>query len=149
MGGIPAAIYYDAGRVEDATGWSPAAARWVAGALVPIVNVSVGLAYLVDRRVRLSGTTSGDVSETWYRGVLVGLVAPILGLLAFGVSETVGALAFFYGVLFLPFAVYFDAEYVESATDWDPNEEWWAVGSLLFGPFVGAAYLLRRRQALD
>ena len=146
---IPAAIYYDANRVEETTGWSPETMRWVAGALVPIFNVSVGLAYLVDREVRLSGTTSGDVSETWFKGVLVGITAPILGLALVGVSTMIGTLVFFYGLLFLPFAVYFDAEYVEDATDWDPNEEWWAVGALFFGPLVGGAYLLRRRQALD
>ncbi|WP_135853386.1 hypothetical protein [Halorussus salinus] len=146
---VPATIYYDANRVEDATGWSPETTRWVVGGFVPIFNVSVGLAYLVDRHVRLSGTAPGEVSETWFKGVLVGLLAPLVGTGLVLVSTAVGALVFFYGALFLPFAVYFDAEYVEDATDWDPNEELWAVASLFLGPLAGGAYLLRRSQALD
>lgn len=146
---IPATIYCDGNHVENVTGWSPETTRWAAGSLFPIVNLSVGLAYLVDRHVRLSGTTPGETSETWFKGIFVGIFAPIFALVLAIASTVIGALVFVYGALFLPFAVNFDIQYVEKATDWDPNEELWTVAALFLGPLAGGAYLLRRRQMLD
>ncbi|UPW01619.1 hypothetical protein M0R88_05830 [Halorussus gelatinilyticus] len=149
---IPGAMYFDISRVSEVAGWPSKTGRWLAGAAVPIANVPVGMAYLVDREVRLSGTTAGDVSELWYKSVLVSVGLMVIGYVTMGLFGAFGAAVFVYGWFFLPFALYFDAEYVEDATDWDPNEELWALGALLdvvFAPLVGGGYLVRRRQALN
>lgn len=150
--GIPTATYLDISRVSDVGGWSPKTGRWLAGALVPVVNVPVGAAYLVDREVRLSGVTSGDVSELWYKSILASMGLMLVGYGTMSALGAFGAAVFAYGWVFLPFALYFDAEYVEDAIDWDPNEKLWTLGAALavvLAPLVGGLYLVRRHQALD
>lgn len=146
---IPAATYFDATRIEAATDWSPGTTRWILGGLVPVLNVSVAVAYLVDRHVRLSGTTSGDVSEIWFEALVASMLTFPAALAVDFVSTDAATVVFAYGWLFMPFAVYFDAEYVEDATDWDPNKELWAVVAFLTWILGTGAYLLRRWRALD
>ena len=147
--GIPAAIYFDADRVEDATGWSPETTRWIVGGLVPVFNVPVGAAYLLDRHVRLSGTAPGEISDVWFKALIAAMLSLPVALAIDPISGNAATMLFGYGWWFMPFAVYFDAEYVEEATDWDPNKELWAVAALFTWIFGAGAYLLRRHQALD
>lgn len=144
---IPALLYYDGTRVEESTHWSPKQLRWAGAGLVPIANVAIGAAYLVERRVRLSGTTASDAAGTWNRSVITGLVLTVVGFILVGSLTNVGVPLFLYSYAFLPFAVYFDAKYTDEATDWNPNGRGWAAAALL-GPLGVIAYLLVRRGEL-
>ncbi|MFC4450667.1 hypothetical protein [Halorussus aquaticus] len=149
IGAIPVGIYLDAEQVKDGTSWSPTPNPWIIGGMIPIANVAVGLAYLVERHVRLSGITSGERSGVWYKALLTSVAALPLALTINPVSEIVSVAIFGYSWCFTPLAVYFDAEYVEDASDWEPKEELWAV-AVFFTSILGAgAYLLRRYQKLD
>ncbi|NEU55298.1 hypothetical protein [Halorussus sp. MSC15.2] len=147
--GIPAGIYLDGKRLEDATGRSVKTALWTVGGAVPLLNYSVAIAYLLDRRVTLSGPTSGEGSERWYKGIFASLAAIPVAVALSGLSEATAGMVLFVGWTFLPFAVYFDAEYVEETTDWDPNEELWAIAVIVFGLFAAVPYLVKRRVELD
>lgn len=146
---IPAAIYFDADRIETATGWSPNTTRWFAGGLVPVFNVPVGIAYLVDRHVRLSGLTPGEASGIWFKALVAAMLMLPLALTIDSIAENVAAVLFGYGWWFTPFAVYFDAKYVRDATDWDPSSGLWAVATFFTLVFGTGAYLLRRHQMTD
>lgn len=150
--GIPASMYRDLQHVREDLGWDTDATPWVAGGLVPLFNVPVGTAYLIDRYVRTVGVQPGELSSTWFYAILAGVLATFAWIPTVLVNPGVGLLALSYGFLFLPLAVYFDAEYVEDATDWNPDEEQWAIGTFLatlvgLGFLVAAAYLLRRSGA--
>ena len=119
--------------------------RGSAGVLVPIFTVPVGIAYPVDRHVRLSEVGPGETSGIWFKTLLASPTM-LLALAIDPVSETAAGVAFGYGWWFMPFAVYFDAEYVGDATDWNPNSELWAVATFFTWIFGGGAYLLRRHQ---
>jgi hypothetical protein len=53
------------------------------------------------------------------------------------------------GWTFLPFAVYFDAEYVGNSADWNPNGETWTALTVLFGILGAGGYLVKRHAELD
>lgn len=148
---IPVLLYVDANRIEDATGWSPETRRWVAGAVIPGVNVPVTAAYLLDRHVRLRGVTAGDAPRTWFWAIVGSLALSVASFALYDpTSENVFVVMLFgFGWLFLPFAVYFDAEYVGHATDWDPNEGLWAAVAFLAWIVGTGAYLYKRSTALD
>lgn len=146
---IPALLYYDGKRVEESTHWSPERLRWAAGGLIPLFNVSVGIAYLLERHVRLSGTTPSEAADTWHRALVIGAVLSVVGFALVTPVVNIGAPLFFYSYAFLPFAAYFDAKYTGDATDWNPSEKQWAAGAALFGLLGAVAYLLIRRNELD
>lgn len=152
---IPLAVFYDLRSVKETLDWDTSTGTWVAGCLVPLFNPAVGLAYLVDRHVRASGVGEGQISDVWYKAAIFGAVAPIVGLALTPLSAGLGAVVWSYSIVLLPLAIYFDAEYVEDATDWDPNEEAWAIVAFLAawtivgGTLVGGVYLARRASKLD
>jgi len=65
------------------------------------------------------------------------------------VSENAAVVMFGYGWWFVPVAVYFDAEYVGDANDWDPMSGLWAVVAFFTWIFGTGAYLLRRNRMTD
>lgn len=146
---IPTAMYLDVERVRERLDWDTQTSTWLIGGLLPMVNVAVGAAYLVDRHVQTRGLEGRRVSETWYRVVLASIALPVVAVLATLVHAGIGTLLFVTSMVALPIAIYFDAEYVEAATDWDPREGPWVVAaavSLLVGLWwlVGLAYAIRR-----
>lgn len=85
------------------------------------------------------------VSDKWYAGVALGLVASLAGLVvpdAFGPTE----ILFLAGWLLIPMSIYFDREWVRSATRWDPELPAWLLLTAvpLLNLVVGSAYLFRR-----
>jgi hypothetical protein len=77
--GIAALLYFDGKRVTESTDWSPSYARWAAAALVPILNVSVGTAYLVERHAQFSETGASDVADAWHRALIAAVVLSVVG----------------------------------------------------------------------
>lgn len=147
--GIPVAMYVDMERVKERLGWDTKRSTWLVGGILPLVNVPVGAAYLVDRHVQTRGVEGRRVSQAWYRVVLASIALPVVAIVATVIHPGLGTLLFVTSMVALPIAIYFDAEYVEAATDWDPREGPWVVAaavSLLVGLWwlVGLAYAIKR-----
>lgn len=147
--GIPAAIYYDLGRVKERVDWDTSPAGWIVGGLIPLVNVAVGIAYLVDRHVRVRELSYAEAAQAWQKALIASVLMPIAAFPLEALSTGLAASLFFYGLLLAPLAVYLDAEYVEELTEWDPFEEAWALLALVVPVFGAGAYLLRRMGAMD
>lgn len=149
---LPIAVYTDMKKVKEKIPWDTDEGPWVLGCLVPLFNVPVGTAYLIDRHVRVSGVTPGETADLWLWAIFGSMAALFFSLPAAVVSPLLFGVLVVYGVTLLPLAVYFDAEYVEDATDWDPDEEAWAMataGGTLLGLnwVVAGAYLVKRYSA--
>lgn len=152
--GLPLSVYYDLDQVPEDHGWDPNVVAWVGGAVVLVVNISVGLAYLVERFVRTRVDTPDEVARVRYRAIAAGAVGSVAALLVAGLSPALGALLWIAAMLFLPILVYQDASHLAVTTDWDPEALLWAVGTAvaavsLLGFLAAGAYLFVRSQALD
>lgn len=144
---IPAGIYLDASRVKSVRSWSPKTAGWVAGGLVPMFNVSFGVAYLLNRHVHLSRNTGA--SDVWYKAVVASLLTFPIALMLEPMAGMAAATLFGYGWMFMPLAVYFDAKYAGEETDWQPMTGLWTVATVFTWFFGATAYLLRRRSKVN
>lgn len=150
---IPAIMYLDVGQIRDHVGVERSTG-WLVAALLPLVNVLAGSAYLVDRRAQLRGIEGDRPSTAWRNAVVAGIALPFVSLPVMAASAILGALLFTASLAVLPLAIYFDAEYVAAATDEDPNGTAFAIGSfvgawILLGWLVGVVYLLQRPSAAD
>jgi hypothetical protein len=145
---IAALLYTDGKRVTESTDWSPSYARWAAAALVPILNVSVGTAYLIERHVQFSKTGASDMANAWHKVLIAAVVLSVVGFGLVGGAESVGSGLFFYSFGVLPFATYFDATYTEEATTSSPSRTAWTIIAAAFGPLGASAYLLVRKGEL-
>jgi hypothetical protein len=114
-----------------------------------LLAAAVGVAYLVDRHVRLEGAGTDEASGIWFKALLASILSVPLAFANDPVSENAEVVMFGYGWWFMPFAVYFDAEYVGDANDWDPMSGLWAVMAFFTRIFGGGAYLLGRNQMTD
>lgn len=156
--GIPALIYYDIGQITDRTDWDTNVAGWMIGGVIPVVNVSVGLVYLLERHIRIHDITYAEAASIWFKALVVSILLPVLaipvglvvaGALGGSAGFWTGFTLFFYGPWIAAIVVYLDAEYVEELGDWDPFEEGWAAFSLFVPVFGAATYLFMRTASMD
>lgn len=148
--GLPPAIYLDLDRVREHVPWPTREWAWIVGSLLPLLNLSIAAAYLVERRVRLRGVVAGDVPREWRLVVLAGVAMELVALPFVGAGLSAASALYFVSIGLLPLGVYFDARYVAAGTDWDPGESVWAAatlaGALLsLGFLVAVPYLYLRR----
>lgn len=94
-----------------------------------------------------------SVSDSWWIGVLVGVIgwAAVLGLA--GADANLGAAGGFAVIALwigLPLSAYVDAQYVRANSEWNPETALWVLLLLVWFANVvaGAIYLYRRHEAL-
>ena len=133
--GLPVAVFFDARTAGDGRGWSPRTPFWVVASLVPLVNVGIGLLYLLRRRMAVADTPS---PRAW-----VWLVAAATGLMfvypvSVAVMSDVGPLPLIHVIVwaFAVGCIYYDAQYVEATSDWDPLVSFWVGGAVLTNLFA-------------
>lgn len=164
---IPAGLFYDAHVTGASGGWDPNPFVWGGLGVPPVLNVPVGVAYLLERFARSRSPTRRGPSRTWFWGVAGATVLaalPPLLLLVVGPGSVAGegsldlyattsTGAWIHSVVLLPLALYFDAKHVEAGDGWDPLKSVWvglgALSAVFFsGWVVGAVYLLWRHVKL-
>jgi hypothetical protein len=94
------------------------------------------------------------VSDTWWYGVAggTGLWGLVL-ILSAALGDSFGAFGgflIFVAWIGLPFAAYFDMQYVRANGEWNPNTVLWVVLLLIWlvNIVAGAVYLYRRHEVL-
>lgn len=145
---VPFLFYRDAKRLSDVSNWECDHGQLIAMA-VPIFNVGLGFAYLLTRRLRLSGTIPGDDSATITTAFALGSTVFLFGFAANDVMMNVATPLLLYAMVFLPCLVYFDSEYVTEMTDWKPNRGGWCLFAGLTAVVGTGAYLWKRRSELN
>ena len=138
---LPLSLGYDAWQTHDET-WSPRALPWAAGGLLPLVNVGVGVAYLVRKTAVVDDPESAD--HVW-RDVLVGVVAAFaagLALAAFDPTFELGLTLFVHAWVLAPLAVFLDGRTARHG-DSRPNSAAWMAGAVVVGGAGALVYLLR------
>ncbi|MFB6171800.1 MAG: hypothetical protein ABEJ23_04650 [Haloarculaceae archaeon] len=151
---VPVGTVLDVRSLDASVPWQPSGWRWGLASLVPVLNVSVAVAYCVRRSAAVRGTVPG---AHWQSVVGVGALA-WAGAFAIEVALDHVSLSFLdalFGPLFVlglfvaPVAVYLDAAHVRGYTDWHPRAAAWAIGAGV--PYLGAlvclGFLVRRRRA--
>lgn len=93
------------------------------------------------------------VSDSWWVGVLVGVIGWAVLLVLAGADANLGAAGGFAVVVLwvgLPLSAYLDAQYVRANSEWNPETALWIVLLLAWFANVvaGAIYLYRRHEAL-
>ncbi|MFC3477826.1 hypothetical protein [Halobacterium litoreum] len=138
---LPVSLGYDAWRTHDVE-WSPRPLPWAVGGAVPVLNVAVALAYLVQKAVVV--TDPEDPASVW-RDVLVGVVAAFAAGLALAAVEPafpVSLAVFVHAWVFAPVAVFLDAR-TERHGDRRPRWPAWVAGAVVVGGAGALVYLMR------
>jgi len=141
MGLLPLSLFADAHRTTVGE-WSPRAAPWALGGLVPVLNVSVAVAYLARKTVAIDGS---DSEATVWRDVLYGVVAAFavgLALAALDVTAPVAAAVTVHAWALAPLAVYLDGASSRHG-DRHPNRAPWVAGAACVGGAGALVYLLK------
>jgi len=140
-GVLALSLGFDAWQTHDAA-WAPRALPWAVGGLVPLVNVGVGVAYLVRKTAVVDDPTSAD--HVW-RDVLVGVVGAFaagLALAAVDLTVELGLALFVHAWVLAPLAVLLDGRTGRHG-DSRPNFVAWTAGAVVVGGAGALVYLLR------
>ncbi len=122
--------------------WRPRATAWAAGGAVPVVNVAVGVAYLVRKAVAVSDPDHAD--RVW-RDVLVAdaaLFAVALAAAAVGPLSAAAVAVFAHAWVLAPVAVLLDGRSARHERG-PPNRLAWVAGAAVLGGAGALVYLLR------
>ncbi|MFW5929809.1 MAG: hypothetical protein ACOCT0_05255, partial [Halobacteriota archaeon] len=156
---LPLAGYVDARGVRAAdVDWNPRAWLWGLGFLVPILNVSVAVPYVLRRHERFERR---ETWSEWWRLAALGAFSLFAVLLAsVGVADYVYpdsaavddfftefvGLALVFSTALTPAAVRYDVEFVRERFDWEPDVWLWTLGSAVWfvNAFVVGAYAAKR-----
>lgn len=152
---VPVGILLDIRGLDAGVPWRPSGWRWGLASLVPILNLSAGVAYCVHRLAAARGTVPDG---RWRYLVGAGAVA---WTIAFAIEVAVDYvslpvvdpylfdLLLVVGLFIAPVAVYLDVAHVRGYTEWTPRGAVWAVGAGVpyLGALVCAGFLIRRRRA--
>lgn len=152
---VPVGILLDVRGLDADVPWRPSGWRWGLASVVPVLNLSAGVAYCVRRLAAARGTVP---DERWRYVVSAGAVA---WTVAFALEVAVDYVSLplvdpylfdpllVVGLFVAPVAVYLDAARVRGYTEWAARAPVWAVGAGV--PYLGAlvcvGFLVRRRRA--
>ena len=157
--GMPVAVYADIRTVHARDGdWSPKAPYWVFGSLLPLVNVSVVVPYVLRRYERVNCDASWDF---WWRIagacvsaflVLIALDVVLIDVLALESAWIDGILTESFIFLFvttpvlIPMAMKYDIAFVQRHVGWEPDTWLWVLGSAipLLNVLVILSYAVKR-----
>lgn len=157
--GMPIAVYADIRTVRaTGIGWQPTAVLWVLGSLLPVLNVSVVIPYLLRRYEQVN---RGESWDYWWRiaggGMTLILVLIFLDILLIdlvGLEPTqvdlvlgdVGSAVFVLVAFLIPMAMAYDIAYIETHFEWEPERILWIAGSAvpLVNIVVVVSYIAKR-----
>jgi len=157
--GMPVAVYADIRTVRAlGSDWSPKAPYWVAGSLLPLVNVSVVVPYVLRRYERVNCRVSWDfwwrIAGTCVSAFLLLIALDVLAIDVLALEDTWidALLTESFIVLFLstpvliPMAMTYDIAFVERQFGWEPDTWLWVVGSAipLLNVLVVLSYAVKR-----
>lgn len=151
---IPATIFLDSVQRRkkyepDSDGLTDSSGPlWAGFGIVPVFNIVIGMGYLT-YRLGEAFSTGKEISDSWMFVVAASIVALFAWIPAAGLNPALGLLVLTFGIVFLPVAIYRDADHLDSATDLSINPVKWAFGTfcahfLMISAFVGIAYVLAR-----
>lgn len=157
--GMPVAVYADIRTVRARDGdWAPKAPYWVFGSLLPLVNVSVVIPYVLRRYEQVNCRVSWDF---WWRIagtcvsaflVLIAIDVLLIDVLALESAWIDGILteSFIFLLIstpvLIPMAMKYDIAFVERHFGWEPDTWLWVVGSAipLLNVLVVLSYAVKR-----
>lgn len=86
-----------------------------------------------------------NVSELWWYGVTASVVLWVIGFSVPG-SPAIAGFFFLVAWVLMPISIYFDRQWVQATTNWQPNETLWLILSAipLVNIVAGGAYVFRR-----
>ena len=133
--GLPVAVFFDARTAGDGRGWSPRTPFWVVASLIPLVNIGIGLLYLLRRRMAVADMPS---PRAWVWLVVAATGAMFVYPISVAVMSDVGPLPLVHVMIwaFTVGAIYYDAQYVEATSDWNPFVSFWVAGAVLTNLFA-------------
>ena len=95
------------------------------------------------------------VSESWYWGIVAGVVLWIVGLAMFSMEpsstiEDIAGVSILVAWIIMPIAIYFDMQYVRANSKWNPNTVLWIIGMIFWfiNIVAGVVYLYRRHETV-
>jgi uncharacterized membrane protein len=86
-----------------------------------------------------------NVSESWWYGVTAGVVLWVIGFL-FPEGSSIGGFFFLIAWVLMPISIYFDRQWVQATTNWQPGKILWLILSAipLVNIVAGSVYVIRR-----
>jgi hypothetical protein len=143
---MPILIAVDIRLLKESSDWSPSTRYWIAGALLPVVNLGVVLTYLLRRR----DATGQEPCSNWHLVAVASLILSTASFLAVGmVSDSspngqaivdAGVIVGFTFSAAVPASVAFDVRYLNETREWDGDPIGWAL--LVLTPLINVCTLL-------
>lgn len=100
-------------------------------------------------------STHPTISPNWWYGIAIGTALWIVLLIVQGLNVDPAYDPFFGFLLVLawislPLSAYFDTQYLQHTTNWEPNTALWVIGLVVWflNILLGIVYLIRRHETL-